>query len=97
MEAIEHFKLGPNVSARDLELPYPKLDIIKPAKVVVKFYVLYEKWRRGEVRKSSSLLQYLKSIAVSTSFNFLEQPCLSSLASFFLSLLSEVENSSAKK
>ncbi|PAN17248.1 hypothetical protein GQ55_3G110100 [Panicum hallii var. hallii] len=63
MEAIGHFKLGPSVSARDLELPYPKLDIIKPADVVVKFYVLYEKWRRGEVQKSSSVIQYLKSIA----------------------------------
>ncbi|CAN6331388.1 unnamed protein product [Urochloa humidicola] len=63
MEAIGHFKLGPNVSSRDLELPYPKLDIIKPADVVVKFYVLYEKWRRGEVEKSSSVIQYLKSMA----------------------------------
>ncbi|CAL4902979.1 unnamed protein product [Urochloa decumbens] len=63
MEAIGHFKLGPTVSARDLELPYPKLDIIKPADVVVKFYVLYEKWRRGEVQKSSSVIQYLKSMA----------------------------------
>ncbi|XP_039803378.1 probable sucrose-phosphatase 3 [Panicum virgatum] len=63
MEAIGHFKLGPSVSARDLELPYPKLDIIKPTDVVVKFYVLYEKWRRGEVQKSSSVIQYLKSIA----------------------------------
>ncbi|CAN6349745.1 unnamed protein product [Urochloa humidicola] len=62
MEAIGHFKLGPNVSARDLELPYPKLHIIKPADVVVKFYVLYEKWRRGEVQKSSSVIQYLKSM-----------------------------------
>ncbi|CAN6345256.1 unnamed protein product [Urochloa humidicola] len=63
MEAIGHFKLGPNVSSRDLEVPYPKLDIIKPADVVVKFYVLYEKWRRGEVEKSSSIIQYLKSMA----------------------------------
>ncbi|OEL32479.1 Sucrose-phosphatase 2 [Dichanthelium oligosanthes] len=64
MEAIGHFKLGHNVSTRDLVLPYPKLDIIKPADVVVKFYVLYEKWRTGEVQKSSSVIQYLKSIAV---------------------------------
>ncbi|KAF8725852.1 hypothetical protein HU200_020413 [Digitaria exilis] len=63
MEAIGHFKLGPNVSARDLELPFPRLDTIKPADMVVKFYVLYEKWRRGEVQKSSPVIQYLKSIA----------------------------------
>ncbi|CAD6272946.1 unnamed protein product [Miscanthus lutarioriparius] len=63
MQAIAHFKLGPNVSPRDLELPHPKLSIIKPADLVVKFYVIYEKWRRGEVEKSSSVIQYLKSIA----------------------------------
>jgi hypothetical protein len=66
MQAIGNFKLGPNVSARDLELPHPKLGIIKPADVVVKFYIIYEKWRRGELQKSSSVIQYLKSIAVST-------------------------------
>ncbi|KAG0516919.1 hypothetical protein BDA96_09G043700 [Sorghum bicolor] len=63
MQAIGHFKLGPNVSPRDLELPHPKLSIINPADLVVKFYVIYEKWRRGEVEKSSSVIQYLKSIA----------------------------------
>ena len=66
MQAIGHFKLGPNVSPRDLEFSQPKLGIIKPADLVVKFYVIYEKWRRGEVEKSSSVIQYLKSIAVST-------------------------------
>ncbi|XP_066365070.1 probable sucrose-phosphatase 3 [Miscanthus floridulus] len=63
MQAIGHFKLGPNVSPRDLEFPQPKLGIIKPADVVVRFYVIYEKWRRGEVQKSPSVIQYLKSIA----------------------------------
>ncbi|XP_044964321.1 probable sucrose-phosphatase 3 isoform X2 [Hordeum vulgare subsp. vulgare] len=62
MQAIGHFKLGPSFSARDLEFPYPKVDTVKPADVVVKFYVLYEKWRRGDVQKSPSVIQYLKSI-----------------------------------
>ena len=66
MQDIGHFKLGPSFSVRDLEFPYPKVDTIKPADVVVKFYVLYEKWRRGEVQKSPSVIQYLKSITVST-------------------------------
>ncbi|EMS54577.1 putative sucrose-phosphatase 3 [Triticum urartu] len=64
MQAIGHFKLGPSFTVRDLEFPYPKVDTIKPADVVVKFYVLYEKWRRGEVQKSPSVIQYLKSITL---------------------------------
>ncbi|KAL6840913.1 hypothetical protein ACP4OV_029173 [Aristida adscensionis] len=62
MQAIGRFTLGPNISPRDLEFPYPNIDTIKPAYVVVKIYVLYEKWRRGEVQKSSSVIQYLKNI-----------------------------------
>ncbi|KAL5202647.1 hypothetical protein ABZP36_013599 [Zizania latifolia] len=62
MQAIGHFKLGSNVSARDLEFPYPKLDAVKPSDIVVKFYALYEKWRRGEVQNSPSVMQYLKRI-----------------------------------
>ncbi|CAN6345257.1 unnamed protein product [Urochloa humidicola] len=58
--------LGPDISARDLGFPYPKTNTVYPADVVVKFYVLYEKWRMGEVQKSSSVAEYLKSI---THFN----------------------------
>uniref|UniRef100_J3L027 Sucrose-phosphatase n=2 Tax=Oryza brachyantha TaxID=4533 RepID=J3L027_ORYBR len=62
IEAIGHFKLGPNVSPRDVGFPYSKEDHIKPTDAVVKFYVLYEKWRRAEVPKSDSVIQYFKSI-----------------------------------
>ncbi|KAK1692774.1 hypothetical protein QYE76_009471 [Lolium multiflorum] len=73
MQAIAHFKLGPSVSVRDLEFPYLKVDTIKPADIVVKFYVLYEKWRRGEVQNSPSVMQYLKSITHQN--GTLIQPC----------------------
>uniref|UniRef100_A0A0D9V152 Sucrose-phosphatase n=2 Tax=Leersia perrieri TaxID=77586 RepID=A0A0D9V152_9ORYZ len=62
IEAIGHFKLGPNVSPRDVGFPYVKEDHIKPTDAVVKFYVLYEKWCRAEVPKSDSVTQYFKNI-----------------------------------
>ncbi|KAL5200118.1 hypothetical protein ABZP36_021321 [Zizania latifolia] len=62
IEAIGHFKLGPNVSPRDVGFPYVKEDPIKPTDAVVKFYVLYEKWLRAEVPKSDSFIDYFKNI-----------------------------------
>ncbi|KAF8676466.1 hypothetical protein HU200_047021 [Digitaria exilis] len=62
IQAIGHFKLGPNVSSRDVGFPYAKKASFKPKDAVVKFYVLYEKWRRAEVSKSDSVIQYFKNI-----------------------------------
>ena len=71
IQAIGHFKLGPNVSPRDVDFPYAKDASFKPTDAVVKFYVLYEKWRRAEVPKADSVIQYFKNITVST-----QVPCL---------------------
>ncbi|CAN6299464.1 unnamed protein product [Urochloa humidicola] len=62
IQAIGHFKLGPNVSPRDVDFPYAMEGSFKPTDAVVKFYVLYEKWRRAEVPKSESVIQYFKNI-----------------------------------
>ena len=67
IQAIGYFKLGPNVSPRDVDFPYAKDASFKPTDAVVKFYVLYEKWRRAEVPKADSVvIQYFKNITVST-------------------------------
>lgn len=48
-----------------MDFPYVKENPVKPMDAVVKFYVLYEKWRRAEVPKSDSVTQYFKNITVS--------------------------------
>uniref|UniRef100_A0A0A0KWK3 Sucrose-phosphatase n=1 Tax=Cucumis sativus TaxID=3659 RepID=A0A0A0KWK3_CUCSA len=60
IEAIGSFQLGPNLSPRDINCC--KVETINPCFEVVKFYVLYERWRRGEVEKSELYLEHLKSI-----------------------------------
>jgi hypothetical protein len=49
-----------------VDFPYVKEASFKPTDAVVKFYVLYEKWRRAEVPKSDLVIQYFKNITVST-------------------------------
>jgi len=61
IQAIGQFKLGPNVSPRDVKFPYVKEDPFKPTDAVVKFYVLYEKWRRADVPKDASVIDYFKN------------------------------------
>jgi sucrose-6F-phosphate phosphohydrolase len=62
IQAIGHFQLGPSVSPRDVDFPYAKDSSFQPSDAVVKFYVLYEKWRRAEVSKSDSVIQYFRNV-----------------------------------
>ncbi|XP_010941762.1 sucrose-phosphatase 2 [Elaeis guineensis] len=62
IQAVGHFKLGPNTSPRDVtDLSCCKTDNVSPAYEVVKFYLLYERWHRAEVEKSEEHIQNLKT------------------------------------
>ncbi|KAI3748323.1 hypothetical protein L6452_11321 [Arctium lappa] len=63
IQAIGHFKLGPNTSPRDLpDLLNAKLDRFDPAYEVVKFYLLLERWQRAEIQNPEHYLDYLKAV-----------------------------------
>lgn len=63
VQAIGHFKLGPNTSPRDVtDLSSCKLENFSPGHEVVVLYLLYERWHRAEIEKSEMPIQYLKSI-----------------------------------
>ncbi|PWA40436.1 sucrose-phosphatase 2 [Artemisia annua] len=63
IQAIGHFKLGPNTSPRDVpNLLDAKLDQIDPAYEVVKFYLFLEKWQRAEIEDPERFINNLKSI-----------------------------------
>ncbi|CAN8288300.1 unnamed protein product [Cochlearia groenlandica] len=64
IQAIGHFKLGPNLSLRDVsDFLEPKADDndVSPSHVVVKFFLFYERWRRGEVENSETYISRLKA------------------------------------
>ncbi|KAF3571294.1 hypothetical protein F2Q69_00061819 [Brassica cretica] len=64
IEALQRFNLGPNVSPRDgLDTENFHVEVLDPANEVVQFYLLYEKWRCGEVEKSDKYLEKLKSLS----------------------------------
>uniref|UniRef100_A0A1D1Z492 Sucrose-phosphatase n=1 Tax=Anthurium amnicola TaxID=1678845 RepID=A0A1D1Z492_9ARAE len=66
IQAIGHFKLGPNISPRDImDLSSCELENFTPGLEVVKFYILYERWRRAEI-ESSELIQTMKDICYAT-------------------------------
>ncbi|KAM0913773.1 hypothetical protein ACQ4PT_011944 [Festuca glaucescens] len=62
IQAIGHFKLGSNVSPRDFKFPYIKEDYFNPTAAVVKFYVLYEKWRRADVPNADFVKGYFENV-----------------------------------
>lgn len=62
IQAIGHFKLGPNLSPRDVpNFMKSKLENVNPGHEVVKFYLFYERWRRGEVENCETFLASLKA------------------------------------
>lgn len=63
IQAIGHFKLGPNTSPRDTtDFSTCKFENFSPGYEVVMFYVLYERWHRAEIEKSDTPIQYLKGL-----------------------------------
>lgn len=65
IQAIGHFNLGPNTSPRDVtDMSDCKMENFVPAYEVVKFYLFFEKWRRGEIENSDLSLSNLKAVCV---------------------------------
>lgn len=63
IQAIGHFKLGPNTSPRDvMDLSTYKLENFNPGHEMVLFYLLYERWRLAEVENTEIILQNMKRI-----------------------------------
>ncbi|CAL9218518.1 unnamed protein product [Arabidopsis halleri] len=62
IQAIGHFKLGPNLSPRDVsDFLECKADNVNPGHEVVKFFLFYERWRRGEVENCETYTASLKA------------------------------------
>lgn len=63
IQAIGHFNLGPSISPRDArDFTECQLENVNPGHEIVKFYLFYERWRRGEVENSESYYASLKSV-----------------------------------
>ncbi|KAK1289860.1 Sucrose-phosphatase 2 [Acorus calamus] len=62
IQAIGHFNLGSNASPRDAVDLLSVKDDSSPGHEVVKFYMLYERWRRAEVGNFEQHMQYFKKI-----------------------------------
>ncbi|XP_010515696.1 PREDICTED: probable sucrose-phosphatase 3b isoform X2 [Camelina sativa] len=61
IQAIGHFKLGPNLSPRDVsEFLKRKRDTANPGQEVVRFYLFYERLRRGEINNYETYIASFK-------------------------------------
>ncbi|XP_024013522.1 probable sucrose-phosphatase 3b [Eutrema salsugineum] len=61
IQAIDHFKLGPTLSPRDAsEFLSRKTDVANPGQEAVRFYLFYERLRRGEIKKYESYIDSFK-------------------------------------
>lgn len=66
LQAIDYFKLGPTLSPRDSsEFLNGKSDIANPGQEVVRFYLFYERLRRGEIKKYETYINSFKEACVS--------------------------------
>ncbi|KAL3731874.1 hypothetical protein ACJRO7_028696 [Eucalyptus globulus] len=61
IQATGTFSLGPNVSPRDIRDSLKcTVEVCNPGHEVVKFYLFYERWRRGEVERSDHFINNLR-------------------------------------
>ncbi|XP_068641370.1 sucrose-phosphatase 2-like [Aristolochia californica] len=67
IQAIGHFRLGTNASPRDVvDFSRCQLENPRPGYEVVKFYMLYERWRRAELSNSEQYVQNMKKLCYPT-------------------------------
>ncbi|XP_015064702.1 sucrose-phosphatase 1 isoform X2 [Solanum pennellii] len=63
IQAIGRFNLGPSTSPRDVtDMSDSKMENFVPAYEIVKFYLFFEKWRRGEIENSDLYLANVKAV-----------------------------------